>query len=183
MRRAALLISLVLVSSLVAEASAGPPQAAPRRRSPSKARNVSLGVTLVPVVGGATMIAVQRSEGVEGGAALIMFGSIFGPATGLWYAGNRGGYGLLARTVTAMTLAFGLISYGISEADHYPPGERYGLTLAAAGGAGLLASMIYDIREAGIVAEERNRELRISPTLVPGPGGSLAPGAALSLRF
>jgi hypothetical protein len=183
MRRAALLMSLVLVPALVAEASAGPLQAAPRRRSPARARNVALVVTLAPMAAGTAIIVAKRSEGVAGGFLLAGMGAVVGPATGLWYAGNRAGLGLLVRAAGVSTAFVGLIMYGVNKGDGYAPGERQGLTIVAVGTIPLLASMVYDIREGPRVVERKNRELMLSPAVIPGPGGSLAPGAALSLRF
>jgi hypothetical protein len=199
-----ILASLVLLAgTAAAQPSVAPPSGTPVRepkpRYPSTARYWSLGATLGPVAAGAAMLGFGSDGTQYGGVVIMATGGVVGPAMGLWYAGHGGGVGLLARGASAAVFLGGLFFYVIIRADddcdpdgppcEIPlPGEagerRKALAVAAIGAAGMLASFIYDTREAGRIVERNNRahRLTVTPAMLTTTTGR-APGAVLSFRF
>lgn len=166
----------------------------PSARSTATAMILSAVVPGVLMAGGATLMA-SGGDGVDGGLALSFAGGILGPSAGLWYAGHKGGLGILARTGAAGVIAYGArVAYGDDpdfdrceaecsqeELDAF---RRNGQYLMYAGATVLLLSTIHDIR----AAVARNRERTLRPAGIAPPGLTIRrkgrnPDAAMALTL
>lgn len=149
-------------------------------RSPAKAMILSGVVPAVLMAGGATLIA-SGDDGVESGLALSFAGGIFGPSAGLWYAGHKGGLGILARTGATGVIAYGArVAYGQDHdfdrceaectREELDAIRRDGQYLMYAGATVLLLSTIQDIRAAERATVARNRARALRPAGIAPPG-------------
>lgn len=197
MRLRVLLPASILSCSLAGAAFAGPTSAT-EPKQPLRAHAYSIGATVVGLGAGVALFAADQPVP---GIAVGLSGALVGPSTGLWYAGELGGKGILLRAgaLTLMSWAF-LVGSNLRPADCFPdlpPGEcesrersyrnsallYTGLFLSGAGV--YLASSVYDMFAAGRAARRRNTEhrLRLGPTAMRTRVGAMVPGVEFSLAF
>jgi hypothetical protein len=194
MRRLVLAVVLALMSSVAGADGGSPPPGmtppthvpASDTRSPTTAVVLSAGTTLL----GMAMIAGESDRTTMFGV-LTMY---VGPTTGLWYAGNVGWPGLVARLVAAGLIVKGLEqwdnAYLAADCIEFDEGEcddsfayadrenRRGGYLVWSGVGIWATSTIVDVALAHRAARKWNeRNVTVVPTFNGGPG------VALGMRF
>lgn len=161
---------------------------APNLKSEDTALWLSLGSTLLPVAVGATMIALDDSEGTLGtaGALIASSGLYFGPAVGYWYGGasGRGWTGTGIRFGTGMVAGLAIVAIcGSDNCDLFDDddeGAMAGASLVALAATGvILFSAIYDIakvkshvRRANEAKSGDSARLSVVPIVSPANGGT-----------
>lgn len=192
MRLALAVVAALAVAGLASPAlaqapGATPPVEAPKpteivdEKQPEIAVMLSVGTTLA---GFATIAVGDEHET----AALVGLALAYvGPATGQWYAGRFGGYGLAARAVAGVGFVYGigmlLSGDGGCEADRYDDcsafdarvarDERRGKIALAASSLLWIGSSVYDVVKARDAANEWNRDhaVTIAPVIAPQSAG------------
>ena len=192
MRHLAVVAVLALASPAFAQApgEVAPQGVAQKQKDPAIAVGLSLGV---PLAGFVTIMA----SGSEGGALLGVGAMYLGPATGHWYAGQIGGYGLTARAIAAVSIVHGfslldqqgLDCLGLSDSECAAAEARWDDeadrgALFFYGGLALWAgSTIYDAVAARSATQRWNRERAVLTPSVISVAGARVPALTLSGSF
>lgn len=165
--------------------------AAPDLKSDDTALWLSLGSTLLLGAAGATMIALDDSEGTLGtaGALIASTGIYFGPAVGYWYGGasGRGWKGVGIRFGTGLLTGLGVLAIcggnGGENCSVFDSGDEASVAAASIlmlAGLGVITfSAIYDIanvkshvRRANEVKSGDSARLSVVPVVSPANGGT-----------
>lgn len=153
--------------------------------SPSTAKWVSYGSTLIPIAAGLLINAAQQDGGTSQGGdsesdhhivsgILIGMGLLIGPSAGYVYGGctRRGARGVLIRGIAGT--AAGLTAYTIAESsedDAFPDMSGLAGTLAMVGlGVGVMAwDAVHDLRSVeSTVRAQNSKRLATTVSLAPG---------------
>jgi hypothetical protein len=195
---------LVVLAAVAGPVAAQPLQTAPlvepkaKPKSAAKARALSIGVPLTILLAAYAVSATDQNTAQHVGVPMALGAVIFGPATGLWYAGHRGGKGMAVRTIAGGAIGLGALGMssgpdgcgsGTCTGGGSQLAENAGTLLFGAGLVTLAVSWLYDVQAVGGVVERRNASsasaagFALTPAVLPAPGGAPVPGAMLSGAF
>lgn len=169
------------------------PNKAYKYKDPQKAFLLSLGNTVVPVLTGTMILSRTTNNDSKllriGAGALIVYGMIIGPSTGLYYAGSNekasgGILGRLGATALGIAGTFWGITIGIGnayDADN-PKSQAIPSVMIYSGAILLTGSAVLQIIKAPAEARKHNRSVHLafSPTYYPR---EKTPGLAINIRF
>jgi len=160
----------------------------PELKSEAAAFSLSLLGTLVPLALGTAIIATSddlyySDANGSAGSLLIYTGLYLGPSLGYFYAGRsgRGWASLGLRNGIAMLSVLGVIAICSGSCEDDSQATAAGVVLLA-GGAGVLASAIYDLAKIkGTVRAANEQELASRVAVIPTYSRSDGPGVRVSL--
>jgi hypothetical protein len=171
---------------------AGPTQELrpPNLKSEGAAFTISLLGTLVPLALGTAIVATSddiyySDSSGSAGTLLIYTGLYFGPSLGYFYAGKSGrgwaSFGL--RNGIGVVAFMGAVAVCSGSCEDDSEATAAGLVLLA-GGAGILASAIYDLAKIKSTVRERNEnELASRVAVMPTYSRADGPGVRVSLAL